>query len=352
MSSENDPELSVVVPVLNEEGILPSFLAAMARQSGVGFELILSDGGSTDGGVELAERLAENSTFAVRVIRGARGRGAQLNLGAEKAAARTLLFLHADSSFPDPLSLRKGLDQLSAAAADGGRVAGHFSLEFDFGGEIPRPYRFYGAKAALDRPGCTHGDQGFLIGADFFRGVGPFDVTLPVLEDTLLAERVRVSGRWLLLSPRIRTSPRRFLSEGLLARQTLNAMVMNLAAIGEPCLIRALRDCYRCQGGAKKLELGPFLQEIGERLSDLPRAKRRRLWRATGAYVRSNAWQVPFFLDFLFGGLSEGEGGSLLRLHDRLIGRLIDNRFGDACAALLSRGWFRAALFRSRSLKK
>src|SRR6185369_3163394 len=119
----------------------------------------------------------------------------------------------------------------------------------------PLPYRFYGAKARLDRPGCTHGDQGFLIGADLFARVGPFDPTLPLMEDTFLAERIRKEGRWLLLPARIKTSPRRFLGEGLLPRQTLNAILMDLAAIGHLGLIQSLKESYRSQHAAQKLKL-------------------------------------------------------------------------------------------------
>jgi rSAM/selenodomain-associated transferase 2 len=349
LSFEQRPELSIIVPVLNEEGNLAPFLRDMALQREVRIELIFSDGGSSDDSMAAAKRLSGALPFPVRVIEGEKGRARQMNRGAGAASAQTLLFLHIDSSFPDPLSLRKGLDALAAAKGANTPVAGRFALEFNFDGEIPLPYRFYGAKATLDRTGCTHGDQGFLIPAAYFEEIGPFDPTLPLMEDTFLAERIRKTGRWLLLPARIKTSPRRFLGEGLLPRQTLNAILMDLAAIGHLGLIQSLKESYRSQHAAEKLKLRPFLVPLRKSIAALPRPERRRLWYETGGYVRSNAWQIPFFLDVLRGKVIEGKGGAFLALHDRFLGRLIDNRAWNWAAATLVWIWFRLTLlFASR----
>ena len=348
MSFDECPELSVIVPVYNEEGNMIPFLDGISRQREVRLEVIISDGASTDGSREAAREYAGGAPFQTRVIEGAKGRGGQLNRGAETARAATLLFLHADSGFCDPLALRKGLDALQGAAREGGKVAGRFALCFDFEDAAPLPYRFYGAKATLDRPGCTHGDQGFMIRREFFYQVGPYDTTLPLMEDTFLAERVRGAGRWLLFPARISTSPRRFLAEGLLPRQTLNAILMNLANIGQLSLIPSLKRSYRSQDAALRLRLRPFLAPLDETLASLPSGEKRRFWYRTGSYVRSNAWQIPFFLDLLTGGVREGSGGKFLALHDRLLGRVIDNRAGNWCAALLTWLWFRLTLYFSR----
>ena len=302
MSFEECPELSVIVPVFNEKGNIAPFLRAIGEQRAVCLELIVSDGASTDDSIGAVQRFAQGAPFPVRVIGGAKGRAGQLNRGAGVARGGTLLFLHIDSGCTDPLALRKGLDALKTAACRGARVAGRFALAFDFDGATPLPYRFYGAKATLDRAGCTHGDQGFVIGREFFCEVGPYDTTLPLMEDTFLAERVRQAGRWLLLPARIFTSPRRFLAEGLLPRQTLNAILMNLAAIGQLSLIHSLKKSYRSHDATERLRLRPFLAPLKESIAHLPRAQRRRLWHQTGAYVRGKAWQIPFFLDLLTGG--------------------------------------------------
>ena len=341
MSFEEDPELSIIVPVLNEEQNIAHLPGTLALQRDVRLELILSDGGSTDSGLQTAAGLSGRLNFPLRVIEGAKGRAGQMNLAAGAALAPTLLFLHADSVFPDPLALRKGLDALACARMAGqDRVAGHFALEFHFEGAPPFPYRFYAAKATLDRPGCTHGDQGFLIERAFFDRLGRFPTELPFMEDTLLAERIRETGRWLLLPARIGTSPRRFLTEGLLQRQTLNAILMNLVAIKEVFLLGLLREGYQSQHAAGKLRLRPLLAGLAEGISRLPPGERRRMWYATGGYVRSNAWQIAFFFDMIRGGVVQGKGGRLLALHDRYLQRLVDNPLGNCAAAFLVKAWF------------
>ena len=311
-------------------------------------ELILSDGGSGDDSVAQAGRCRAGLPFPLRVIEGARGRAGQLNRGAGVACAPTLLFLHIDCSFPDPLALRRALDALATAGgAMAAGVAGHFALEFHFEGAVPFPYRFYGAKAALDRRGCTHGDQGFLIGADFFSRVGPFDSTLPLMEDTFLAERIREAGSWLLLPARIRTSPRRFLSEGLLPRQTLNAMLSNLADLGRFGLIEELKGCYQSQHVAQRLGLRPYLSHIKNWIAALPPGERTRFWYATGSYVRGNAWQVAFFFDLVLGGVRQGSGGRLLAWHDRYLERPLNNAAANWAAAGLVWVWFRLVSLRA-----
>jgi glycosyltransferase involved in cell wall biosynthesis len=329
------------VPVFNEAGTIPGFLADLSRQSQVSLELIISDGGSYDGSLAAVDSCRASFPFPLRVLSGPRGRAGQLNRGAEASGAPTLLFLHIDSHFPDPLALRKGLDQLQAQSGCGAPLAGRFALEFHFPDATPLPYRFYGAKAALDRPGCTHGDQGFLISAQDFRRAGPFDTGLPLMEDGFFAEAIRESGRWLLLPAAIRTSPRRFLSEGLLARQTLNAMISNLAAIGRLDLVEELRGCYRTQHAAERLELRPFFRHIKAWIAALPAQERARFWSATGSYIRGNAWQIAFFFDVVSGRFEKGKGGRLLAWHDRYLAPLLDSRAGNGAAVLLVKLWFR-----------
>ncbi len=347
------PELSLVVPTLNEAGGLERLFAMLSAQREVQLELVMADGGSTDGTAERARILAGAAPFPAKVIETGRGRGRQLNAGAAAASSDTLLFLHADSIFPDPLALRTALDAFTQAVATGGndRIAGHFRLRFDRGAPGPSlPYYFYEWKARLHRPGCTHGDQGFLLGRRFFTEVGPFDESYPILEDVRLAGRIADGGRWVLLPAEIATSARRFETEGLRERQTLNALLMNFAAIGWDPFLAELPRLYQSQDRAGRLLLGPVLRLIAALLRPLPRRERLRLWRETGRYVRANAWQIPLFLDVLRhfrNGTPVGEGATpLLNIHDRLFDRLTDNGAGHRATALLVWLWFRLSLSR------
>ncbi|MCM2358244.1 MAG: TIGR04283 family arsenosugar biosynthesis glycosyltransferase [Geobacteraceae bacterium] len=344
-------ELSVVVPVLNEAATLPELFRTLAAQRETGLELVLCDGGSTDGTLELAQQLAQEFPFPLRLVAAEPGRARQLNAGAAVSRGAHLLFLHADSLFPDRLALRKGLDALSAAIAGRGhdRVAGRFALRFRRRDSLPSPgYYHFECKARLDRPGCTHGDQGFLLRRRFFAAVGPFDQTLPMLAETRLAEAGRKRGEWLLLPAEIQSSARRFEAEGLRERQTLNAIIMNFAAAQWHTFFRELPRVYGSREAAGPLDLRFFLRRTGELMAALPPGERLRLWYATGRYVRDNAWQLALALDtrrnFRRGAPPGAADLPLLRFYDRYLNRLTDHPPGRLAAACLTWLWLRLTL--------
>lgn len=355
-----DPELSVVVPVLNEAAVLPELFATLAAQRGASFELLLCDGGSTDASMKLAFRLGGEFPHPVRVLPAGRGRGRQMNAGAAAARGRSLLFLHADSRFPSPAALASGLSALeeSLSSRADGRVAGHFALRFRRDGRPSAAYAFYEAKARLDRPGCIHGDQGFLLRRSFFEEAGRFDESLPFLEDDRFAEKVRRAGGWILLPAQIETSSRRFEAEGLVERQTLNALIMNFSAIGWKEPLQALPGLYRSQDRTARLDLLVFFDAVAELLASLPPRRRLEVLYRTGKYVRSNGWQLPFAWaqrrSLLRGEELPSAPQRALRLYDRWIDPLTDHPGGNLIAAALTWGWFqgmRRLLRRRKSLQ-
>jgi rSAM/selenodomain-associated transferase 2 len=347
-NADINPELSVIVPVLNEADTLPELIRSLAEQQGVDLELVVCDGGSADGTAELALSLGRDCPFPVKVLECEPGRARQMNAGVASSSAMTLLFLHADSLFPDRLALRKGIDSLAAAIAERGheRVAGHFALRFRRRVDVPSwGYYHFECKARLNRRECTHGDQGFLLRRSFFAEVGSFEDTLPMLAETCFAEAVRGRGAWFLLPAEIHTSARRFEAEGLRERQTLNAIITNFAAMRWETFFRELPRLYGNQESAERLDLPCLLRQTSELMAALPLGRRLRLWLATGRYVRDNAWQLALLLDtrrnFRRGVPPGAERLPILRVYDRYLDRLTDHPPGRLAAALLTWLWFR-----------
>jgi rSAM/selenodomain-associated transferase 2 len=341
-------ELSIIIPVLNEAAGLPVLFRNLAGQQDVAAEVVVCDGGSTDGTVDLARHLAEGMPFPVRIISTPPGRARQMNTGVLASAAEILLFLHADSRFLDTRAIRKGLENLAAAIGEDGhdRVAGHFALRFDRQDATPSwGYYHFECKARLDRPECTHGDQGFLLRRSFFQAVGPFDPSLPMLAETRFAEAVRARGRWLLLPADIHTSARRFETEGLRERQTLNAIITNFAAAGWTTFFSELPRLYPPLETASRCDLAPLFPKIAQLMATLPRLERYRLWYATGRYVRDNAWQLAFACDTrrsFRAAIPAGEGDlSALSFYDRWLDRLTDHPAGRIAAAVMTWLWLR-----------
>ncbi|WP_455364241.1 glycosyltransferase [[Eubacterium] cellulosolvens] len=85
--------VSVIIPTLNEEKYLEPTLQAIKSQNyGGDYETIVSDSGSEDGTLEIAEKYAD---MVVRA--GKRGIGAGRNAGAKEANGEILFFVDADT---------------------------------------------------------------------------------------------------------------------------------------------------------------------------------------------------------------------------------------------------------------
>ncbi|MBF0191965.1 MAG: TIGR04283 family arsenosugar biosynthesis glycosyltransferase [Magnetococcales bacterium] len=329
------PRVSVIVPTWNEAATLPGLLAQLRRQSGVTLEILVADGGSTDGTRELARQAG------VRVVdSGQRGRGAQMNAGARVAAGDDLLFLHADSGLPDPGLLRRAcahLDHIRAHSGD--RWAGHFRLRFvDPPFDPPWILRYFARKTVLNRPEGIHGDQGLLLSRSFFAALGGFDTGLPFLEDQRLSRQVARLGRWTTLPGTLETSARRFRHEGVIRRMLLNAMILTSLHADFPEFLQHAPRLYRTQDAAQPLRLRPFLRLVRDLDQTTAPLEAWKRWYRIGRFLRRSVLgQLFFLLDLLATPLRPNERFPLVALHDRVIQPLLDFTPVDALLALLSR---------------
>ncbi|MFQ5993057.1 MAG: glycosyltransferase family 2 protein, partial [Nitrospiraceae bacterium] len=111
--------ISVIIPTLNEERLLPSTLTALFDQRGK-YEVLVVDGGSVDRTREIACR-----ELRVQFLTAVKGRASQMNAGAEQAQGEWLLFLHADTVLP-----QGALARLNQLEADPSVQAGGFLHRF------------------------------------------------------------------------------------------------------------------------------------------------------------------------------------------------------------------------------
>ena len=207
--------LAVIIPALDEEGSLRRHLPQVV---GLGDELVVSDGGSSDGTVAVARRLG------ARVVEGARGRGPQLNRGAAATEAEILLFLHADSL--PPAGAAKAIRRAVAEGAEGGG----FRLEFETGHALMRlGTRLVGLRTRLT--GLPLGDQGHFVTRAVFEELGGYR-DWPILEDLDFARRLRRRGRLTILPLTMRTSDRRYLRRGIVRTVAVNWLIWLLYALG------------------------------------------------------------------------------------------------------------------------
>jgi rSAM/selenodomain-associated transferase 2 len=196
------PRISVVVPALDEAEGIAATLAPLQALRARGHEVLVVDGGSTDGTPELAAPLAD------RVLRSARGRARQQNAGAREARGDVLLFLHADTRLP-PDADRLVLEGLARS----GRGWGRFDVRLTGRAPMLRVVeRMISLRSRLG--GIATGDQAIFARREWFRDAGGFP-EIPLMEDVALSRALLRRGRPLCLREPVLTSSRRWESRGV-----------------------------------------------------------------------------------------------------------------------------------------
>jgi len=194
-------QVSIIIPVFNEAPLIRPFLSNL-RERTRGAEIIVVDGGSTDG----TDRLAEG--FCDRVIRsGARSRAKQMNVGADAAGGEIFWFLHADAEVP-----LESLNEIARIMRDPEICGGFFRIRLP---PAPAVYRLtdsfaHYAGLAL-RMRC--GDHGIFCRRSVFADAGGFP-DVPLMEDVEFFRRLRRWGRVVYSNKRIGASPRRYETVG------------------------------------------------------------------------------------------------------------------------------------------
>ncbi|MCF6324385.1 MAG: glycosyltransferase [Gammaproteobacteria bacterium] len=347
MSITSEYELSVIIPAINEVESLPDLITALGQQQGIHFEIIIADGGSHDETLPLCHAAADAVKIQLQGIDAPAGRARQMNAGILHARASDLLFLHADTTVDDPMLLANAREVMQQArnTVNNDNLAGHFPLRFvRTNDDHDGGYYFYESKTTLNRRDCINGDQGFWLSKRYLQQLGGFDESLDYMEDARLANKIFDTGHWITLPSKVGTSARRFESEGLKQRQTLNALLCNFERIGLHSFFDAAKAAYRQQDQADTLNLGPFLIIIHQLSFAKGFRRGLRYWMDTGSYVAENAWQLAFQKDCRRNreaGITQGDGQQFsLKFYDQCIGPLITSLPARVITALLTATWF------------
>jgi len=212
--------IAVVIPALNEADAIAGALDSVEGAYNV--DVIVADGGSTDGTADVAR------ARGAAVIACERGRARQMNAGAESVVAEDagdiLLFLHADTRLPLGFAhhVRRTLAQPDT-------TAGAFELAIDAPGCALRVIeRVANWRSRRQSP---YGDQAVFLRAEVFREVGGFP-DLPILEDYELVRRLRRRGHVRIAPADALTSARRWLRLGVIRTTLINWAVVVAYRLG------------------------------------------------------------------------------------------------------------------------
>ena len=193
--------LSIIIPVLNEAETIAARLDALQALRARSVEVIVVDGGSADDSPARAAPLAD------RVITAPRGRGRQMNAGAEQATGEVLLFLHADTVLPDLATER------IEAAVTGGALWGRFDVRID-GASVMLPIVAALMNGRSRLTGIATGDQAIFATREAFERVGGFP-DIPLMEDIAFSSAMRRIARPACLAEKVTTSGRRWEKHGV-----------------------------------------------------------------------------------------------------------------------------------------
>lgn len=209
------PRISVIIPTLNEERHLARALEQV--KGGFNVEVIVVDGGSTDG-----TRAIVPDCLACTA-----GRAEQQNMGAKAASGELLFFLHADTILPECWDgvVRKTLSDPAVALG-----AFSFRLDVDFRG---KKFIEDTANWRSKMGGLPFGDQGLFMRREVFDTAGGFP-ELPIMEDYVLVRSVRDLGKVVTVPEAAITSGRRWQQHGVFKVTMINKLMILGFHLGIP----------------------------------------------------------------------------------------------------------------------
>jgi len=210
--SQKFPNLSIIIPTLNEANHLPLLFADLNAWP-YDFDLKIVDGGSSDLTISIAK------IQGITIVNNLEpNRGSQLRIGASKAKGEWLLFLHADSRL-DQIWVKRLLKIMEAKKSK--KFAWYFDFKIKNNNikfrilEIAVALRSY----LLQRP---YGDQGLLIHRDLYYRSGGFS-SLKIMEDLDLITRITKTTKLRRIGGKIYTDDIKWSNSSVIKRAFKNA---------------------------------------------------------------------------------------------------------------------------------
>lgn len=202
----NNPTISIIIPVLNEEDHIGNLISCIHKNSTSEniSDILVVDGDSDDNTISVAKGVG------ALVLHSRKGRAKQMNLGASKANGDILYFLHADTLPP------KNFDQHIINAIIKNHEAGCFQMRFDSDNWI---LRFFAGFTKYKHKICRGGDQSLFISTALFKKTKGFNEDYIVFEDNEFIGRLYKKTNFKILPFRVKTSARKYRKHGVVKLQ-------------------------------------------------------------------------------------------------------------------------------------
>jgi rSAM/selenodomain-associated transferase 2 len=220
--------VSIIVPVLNEAPLLRAFLAHL-RQRASRAEIVVADGGSSDGTRDLAQ------SFCDQLVVSEASRAIQMNAGARAARGDILWFVHVDAKVPSGC-----LEEIERMMDDPNVAGGFFRIQLPQAHIYRLTDSFAHYAGILLRMRC--GDHGIFCRRAAFLAVNGFP-KVPLMEDVEFFRRLRRHGRVRYSRKRILASPRRYETIGPVRLTLAYGLIAALYVFGIP--LEKLASIYK-----------------------------------------------------------------------------------------------------------
>jgi rSAM/selenodomain-associated transferase 2 len=210
-------KISIIIPILNEAETIEKLLEHLSQNSSKEniAEIIIVDGGSTDGSLEIVSGRAQSRPIdlstaleetAIVALNSEKGRAKQMNTGSKIATGSILYFLHADSFSP------KDFDQHIINEVEKGNLAGCFRMQFDHDHWWLRLASWL---TQFHWRVCRGGDQSQFITKTLFKDIGGFDEDYIIYEDNILINELYKRKQFKVINKKLITSARRYKKHGI-----------------------------------------------------------------------------------------------------------------------------------------
>jgi len=212
-------KLSIIIPALNEADTIVETLERLQPLRQGGHEVILVDGGSSDGTLAHSELLVDQALSTKS------GRAHQMNRGAAAATNEVLLFLHADTRLPSDAAQRinESMDRIM-------RVWGRFDVKLS-----GKHFMFRLIERMINLRSCVTGvatgDQAIFVRRGIFELFGGYS-EIPIMEDVELTKSLRTISRPCCIDSPVVTSSRRWEENGIMRTVVLMWRLRFLYFIG------------------------------------------------------------------------------------------------------------------------
>ena len=225
--------LSIIIPVLNEEKLLPTLLEYLLSAKSEKDEIIMVDGGSKDNSCRIA------GNYPIKLFHANTGRAIQMNTGAFHATNDILYFLHADCKPPKNFT-----EEIETAIKKGYQVGGYQLRIGEHNQGLKKINSFFTRLDLLIFQGG--GDQSLFITQHIFNKIGGFDENFIIMEDFDIIRRLKAYGcKKAILDNYIQVSDRKYKSNGYLKVQLANLIAYSAFSIGiKPIRIKAFYKSF------------------------------------------------------------------------------------------------------------